>query len=37
MPCYRLMDTRAQMRADGAPYADAVAARPRDRRRLAHH
>ncbi len=24
IPCYRLMDTRAQMRADGAPYADAV-------------
>ena len=24
LPCYRLMDTRAQMRADGAPYADAV-------------
>jgi valyl-tRNA synthetase len=25
LPCYRLMDTRGQMRADGAPYADAVA------------
>ncbi len=25
LPCYRLMDTRAQMRADGAPYAEAVA------------
>ena len=25
LPCYRLMDTRAQMRADGAPYAVAVA------------
>ena len=24
LPCYRLMDTRAQMRADGAPYAEAV-------------
>ncbi len=24
LPCYRLMDTRAQMRADGAPYAQAV-------------
>lgn len=24
LPMYRLMDTRAQMRADGAPYADAV-------------
>jgi valyl-tRNA synthetase len=24
IPCYRLMDARAQMRADGAPYADAV-------------
>ncbi len=24
IPCYRLMDTRAQMRADGALYADAV-------------
>ena len=24
LPCYRLMDTRAQMRADGAPYALAV-------------
>jgi valyl-tRNA synthetase len=24
IPCYRLMDTRAHMRADGAPYADAV-------------
>ena len=23
-PCYRLMDTKAHMRADGAPYADAV-------------
>ncbi len=22
IPCYRLMDTRAEMRADGAPYAD---------------
>jgi valyl-tRNA synthetase len=29
LPCYRLMDTRGQMRADGAPYADAVA-RARD-------
>jgi valyl-tRNA synthetase len=25
LPCYRLMDTRGQMRADGAPYVDAVA------------
>ena len=25
LPCYRLMDTRGQMRADGAPYANAVA------------
>ena len=25
LPCYRLMDTRAQMRADGAPYDIAVA------------
>ncbi|MGY9048253.1 MAG: valine--tRNA ligase, partial [Rhodobacterales bacterium] len=25
IPCYRLMDTRAQMRADGAPYADEAA------------
>jgi len=25
IPCYRLMDTRAQMRSDGAPYADAAA------------
>ena len=24
IPCYRLMDTRAQMRSDGAPYADAA-------------
>ncbi len=24
IPCYRLMDTRAAMRADGAPYADAA-------------
>jgi len=24
IPCYRLMDTRAQMRADGAPYAEAA-------------
>ena len=24
LPCYRLMDTRAQMRADGVPYANAV-------------
>ncbi len=24
LPCYRLMDTRGQMRADGAPYEDAV-------------
>ena len=24
LPCYRLMDTRAQMRADGAPYEQAV-------------
>jgi valyl-tRNA synthetase len=24
IPCYRLMDTKAQMRADGAPYADTV-------------
>ena len=32
LPLYRLMDTRGRMRADGAPYAEAVA-RPRDRRR----
>ncbi|MGL4234826.1 valine--tRNA ligase [Tabrizicola sp.] len=25
IPCYRLMDTRAQMRADGVPYAEAAA------------
>jgi valyl-tRNA synthetase len=25
IPCYRLMDTRAQMRSDGAPYAEAAA------------
>ena len=25
IPCYRLMDTRARMRADGAPYAEAAA------------
>ncbi len=25
IPCYRLMDTRAQMRADGAPYGEAAA------------
>ncbi len=25
LPCYRLMDTRGAMRADGAPYAEAVA------------
>ncbi|PJF08763.1 valine--tRNA ligase [Pseudorhodobacter sp. MZDSW-24AT] len=25
LPCYRLMDTRGAMRADGAPYAQAVA------------
>ena len=25
IPCYRLMDTKAAMRADGAPYADAAA------------
>jgi valyl-tRNA synthetase len=25
IPCYRLMDTRAQMRADGTPYAEAAA------------
>ncbi|MCU0905067.1 MAG: valine--tRNA ligase [Tabrizicola sp.] len=25
IPCYRLMDTRAKMRADGAPYAEAAA------------
>ena len=25
IPCYRLMDSRAQMRADGAPYAEAAA------------
>ena len=25
IPCYRLMDTRARMRRDGAPYADAAA------------
>ena len=24
LPCYRLMDTRGAMRADGAPYSDAV-------------
>jgi valyl-tRNA synthetase len=24
IPCYRLMDSKAQMRADGAPYAEAV-------------
>jgi len=24
LPCYRLMDTRGRMRADGAPYAEAV-------------
>ncbi len=24
IPCYRLMDTRARMRADGAPYAEAA-------------
>ncbi|MDP3264122.1 MAG: valine--tRNA ligase [Tabrizicola sp.] len=24
IPCYRLMDSRARMRADGAPYAEAV-------------
>ncbi|MBN8631745.1 MAG: valine--tRNA ligase [Rhodobacterales bacterium] len=24
IPCYRLMDTKAQMRADGAPYAEAA-------------
>jgi valyl-tRNA synthetase len=24
IPCYRLMDTRAKMRADGAPYAEAA-------------
>ena len=24
IPCYRLMDTRAQMRTDGAPYAEAA-------------
>jgi valyl-tRNA synthetase len=24
IPCYRLMDTRAQMRSDGAPYAEAA-------------
>jgi valyl-tRNA synthetase len=24
IPCYRLMDTRAQMRADGSPYAEAA-------------
>jgi valyl-tRNA synthetase len=24
IPCYRLMDTRAQMRADGVPYAEAA-------------
>jgi valyl-tRNA synthetase len=24
IPCYRLMDTKAQMRADGAPYVEAV-------------
>ncbi|MEZ5714365.1 MAG: valine--tRNA ligase [Paracoccaceae bacterium] len=26
IPCYRLMDTRGAMRADGAPYAEAAAA-----------
>jgi hypothetical protein len=35
IPCYRLMDTRAQMRADGAPYAEAAADRPADVPRLA--
>ncbi|MDG3041849.1 valine--tRNA ligase [Roseicyclus marinus] len=25
IPCYRLMDTRAQLRADGTPYAEAAA------------
>ncbi len=25
IPCYRLLDTRAQMRSDGAPYAEAAA------------
>ncbi len=25
IPCYRLLDTRAQMRADGVPYAEAAA------------
>ncbi|MDM7930479.1 valine--tRNA ligase [Tabrizicola sp.] len=25
IPCYRLLDTRAQLRADGAPYAEAAA------------
>jgi valyl-tRNA synthetase len=25
IPCYRLMDTKAQMRADGVPYAEAAA------------
>ncbi|MCF8484551.1 MAG: valine--tRNA ligase [Rhodobacteraceae bacterium] len=25
LPCYRLMDTKGHMRADGAPYAEAVA------------
>ena len=25
IPCYRLMDTRAQMRSDGVPYAEAAA------------
>ncbi|MGF1659016.1 MAG: valine--tRNA ligase, partial [Rubrimonas sp.] len=25
IPCYRLMDTKAQMRADGAPYAECAA------------
>ena len=24
IPCYRLMDTRAHLRADGAPYAEAA-------------
>ena len=26
IPCYRLMDTRGHMRADGRPYADEAAA-----------
>ena len=29
IPCYRLMDTRAALRADGAPYAEAAAAAQR--------